>query len=515
VTTLLREWIRHTLLAEGRLQDVLNKVPERMEHHVRTRASKDPSGNLKYLGWQADQLHTMMSGAGSPPSPWHVEEYIKDLIRVVELFHKSVKRLPADQRDINVHDDYSDLLHDLENMPPSKSDLRRKAKAEGRKVYSDDRFVIIQPRTKEAAQYYGKGTKWCISAMEDNAFDDYDLDGVQFYFVFDRRPNSEPMSKVAFAVGEMVEGGVAQIFDARDNDVAPFELVEDWGADVTRKIVSVIDADEIYVDVSKRFEYAYFLAGQGSTSPEDFARKASESEIQMAVIEHPETFQSEMVQAILLDRGFIVLLLNEIKPLTPLAWSKISVLIEEMWDKFDDYDVGSRLRRTLDVLAQRDDVPLDTLVEAWEITLNVVKSEDRAKFGQSSAVWTLMHLIWNSRLPSDYAYQAYNEVDDETRPHVASAIGAARKPNLFTARRILDDPDTRELTKTALLSSIGKRIRTPREGDQKWSNYSLKLVKDRCDRFVQNEKLGLKMRQMAQRVSDLIAGEMESRRQSW
>lgn len=60
----------------------------------------------------------------------------------------------------------------------SKSDAIRRTKEGAEKVYEDSQWLIVIPHTVEAAQLYGKHTKWCTAAEEsDNMFDAYNSEG--------------------------------------------------------------------------------------------------------------------------------------------------------------------------------------------------------------------------------------------------------------------------------------------------------------------------------------------------
>ena len=60
----------------------------------------------------------------------------------------------------------------------SKSDAARKIKNGAEKVYEDNQWVIVIPHTMEAAQLYGKHTRWCTAAeRSDNMFDHYNDKG--------------------------------------------------------------------------------------------------------------------------------------------------------------------------------------------------------------------------------------------------------------------------------------------------------------------------------------------------
>lgn len=63
----------------------------------------------------------------------------------------------------------------------SKSDEIRRTKQGAEKVYEDNKWLVIVPHTTEAAQLYGKHTKWCTAAEEsDNMFEYYNSQGTLY-----------------------------------------------------------------------------------------------------------------------------------------------------------------------------------------------------------------------------------------------------------------------------------------------------------------------------------------------
>jgi hypothetical protein len=123
---------------------------------------------------------------------WLAREYINKSYRledinrvktVLKQFHKNKHQL--ERKDIN---EYS--LHELEdvvdNLTPeiSKKQEKTEIKKEGADVIkkgSDG--IILKLKTKEAACYYGKGTKWCTTGDKDNAFDEYNEQGPLYVFI--------------------------------------------------------------------------------------------------------------------------------------------------------------------------------------------------------------------------------------------------------------------------------------------------------------------------------------------
>ncbi len=50
--------------------------------------------------------------------------------------------------------------------------------------YEDNQYKIIIPRSKEAAIYFGRGTRWCTSADNDNRFEYYNNKGYLYIILF-------------------------------------------------------------------------------------------------------------------------------------------------------------------------------------------------------------------------------------------------------------------------------------------------------------------------------------------
>ena len=75
------------------------------------------------------------------------------------------------------------------NLKDSKrSKIRLIKKQEAEKLYEDDAYIIIHPKTMAASCLYGKGTKWCTAAKEDNRFDTFNSQG-KLYIVIDKIDN--------------------------------------------------------------------------------------------------------------------------------------------------------------------------------------------------------------------------------------------------------------------------------------------------------------------------------------
>ena len=80
--------------------------------------------------------------------------------------------------------------------------------------------MIVRPRSEDSSCYYGRGTRWCISATQSrNYFDQYTGEGAGFYFVlFKHLPQDDEYKKLAlvFTAGSSEP---SEVFDVVDDEV--------------------------------------------------------------------------------------------------------------------------------------------------------------------------------------------------------------------------------------------------------------------------------------------------------
>ena len=94
-------------------------------------------------------------------------------------------------------DDFQDQLTELKAERDMADAELQAIRAEGPIVYDGITVRIRHPKTKRAACYYGRGTKWCTAATKgDNYFDEYNKDG-PLYIIIPKTP-SYPGEKYQF-----------------------------------------------------------------------------------------------------------------------------------------------------------------------------------------------------------------------------------------------------------------------------------------------------------------------------
>ena len=91
-------------------------------------------------------------------------------------------------------------------------------------ITDDDDYMMVRPKSEDASCYYGRGTKWCISAIKSkNYFADYTGKNVAFYFVLLKHlPQDDNLKKLAlvYEPDERYDDDLPSgVFDVADDDL--------------------------------------------------------------------------------------------------------------------------------------------------------------------------------------------------------------------------------------------------------------------------------------------------------
>lgn len=143
-----------------------------------------PNSRNKYLEWMMHQHLTR-------------NEPDRELIKTCAEFEKFRHIEP---RDIWQYKTLGELRAAIENSRAKKQrkEELKVSSSEFDKVYEDDSALVIHPKTKHAAQKYGMGTRWCISATKShNYFDEYDERGAKHYFIIRKNPEGDEWDKAS------------------------------------------------------------------------------------------------------------------------------------------------------------------------------------------------------------------------------------------------------------------------------------------------------------------------------
>lgn len=136
-------------------------------------------------------------------SKWLLKLYKQGKLKIEDLykfkeslqaFHTYRNQLP--KKDIMAYGDGNQLYNAVRqfienpNQATSHSDAIRRIKQDAEKVYEDSDWLILIPKTEEAAKYYGKGTRWCTAASNNNMFEYYNEDG-PLYININKKTNEK------------------------------------------------------------------------------------------------------------------------------------------------------------------------------------------------------------------------------------------------------------------------------------------------------------------------------------
>jgi hypothetical protein len=240
-----------------RLDLVLQKHPDHADG-IRLLASRDPSGNLKYLDWAGKVL---ASGQALAP----------EIADILELFHKfrgqtpnpvphgarHNRRAPRSER---IHPDiHTYRPHDLANLRTNLLKMKRAQDGKRRKrerlykiegsveadlVHDSPDLVVRHIKNKNASVHYGHGTKWCISMLRENYFEDYESHNATFFFFERKIPLNNEFDKVALMVprsgaNDVEYGEATTAFTTLDQRVDMMALAKVYGPhifDIFREI---------------------------------------------------------------------------------------------------------------------------------------------------------------------------------------------------------------------------------------------------------------------------------------
>ena len=143
----------------------------------------------------------------------------KDLVSIFKQNKNKIKEI--EKRDIQYWEKQTpeDFTEFVNNLSQVKSNTQQKVeqKTSGADlIYEDDEWLVYHIKTEEASKLLGKGTKWCISAKNNNYFNSY-VDDVTFYFFISKiLTQHDPNYKIAAAV---YPEGTVEYFDASDNEI--------------------------------------------------------------------------------------------------------------------------------------------------------------------------------------------------------------------------------------------------------------------------------------------------------
>ena len=230
-----------TILIEGRIEDVLNKhfkgTPggylEKIYYDEIVPGSAEINPNHKYLEWIARNWDT-----SGPNEEGETEHNLKEILLAVSKFDNQSQRLEL--KDLNQYRDIDQLFDALKKVGET---ARRTVDItdDVEKIYEDNRFVVVSPKTHTASCYYGAGTKWCTAAKDTTShFSTYKGSGELYYIIDKTLPTSSPYYKVA--LNKKIAGHTEDYWDVKDKPITD-----------TTNILPIIQNSKMIKDIRNHF----------------------------------------------------------------------------------------------------------------------------------------------------------------------------------------------------------------------------------------------------------------------
>jgi hypothetical protein len=189
---------------------------------IDTLSAIDPSGNNKYLDWLSKNLlRTTIKWFKDNPGrgwySWTAEEVPNtaedprwsenrnfrnnfssinnsDLLQVqddIDYFHKNPSKY--EKKDINQFANTKEL-EDATNEAKLKLSRKEQKETGVDKVYEDDDFLLLMPKTHKASCRYGSNTRWCITMRGYTGYYENYLSQGPIFFLIDKRKLSPTKS---------------------------------------------------------------------------------------------------------------------------------------------------------------------------------------------------------------------------------------------------------------------------------------------------------------------------------
>ena len=228
------------VLIEGRVEDVHSKyiaagdaLPQidKIYYDEIVPGSESINPNHKYLEWITKNW-----------SPTNVDDEIqhnlKEILLAVAKFDKQSQRLKI--KDLNQYNNIDQLFDELKKLGET---ARRTVEIsdEVDKIYEDNRFVVVVPKTHKSSCYYGAGTKWCTASKDtDSHFSNYKSGGELYYIIDKTLPTSNPYYKVA--LNKKLAGLTEDFWDVKDKPIT--DKVD---------IISIIQNKKMLEDIRNHF----------------------------------------------------------------------------------------------------------------------------------------------------------------------------------------------------------------------------------------------------------------------
>jgi hypothetical protein len=200
------------LIKEGRKEDLQKKYSEKFKEYPEKldfilTVPDLTNFNHKYTDFALKNLHPNASA-----------DEIENTVGLIKDFDRLQKNLG--KKDINQYKSI-DELNVVLNDYYSKSQESKKIQGAER-IFEDNTFLVIKPKTLEASCKYGSNTKWCVTQRGTDYFSKYTKGGQELYFIINKsKSTNKNYSKIAI---HFDNDGYMKYWDAQDSPMGQREI---------------------------------------------------------------------------------------------------------------------------------------------------------------------------------------------------------------------------------------------------------------------------------------------------
>lgn len=248
-----------------RLKDVKNYTDEQIKDTLTRNLlasfeNNDPTSNMKYVPWiiqkyingeierleDLNQVSSDLEIYDTYKNKKEFSDYIKNNYRII-----GVDPNPTKSKNIfNLS-----VIQLSRIIDKYKPEIEIVDKGISTVVYEDDSVRVIVPKDKQAACYYGQGTRWCTAATRSkNYFDEYNKRGL-LYILLDKRDKS---------IKHQLQIESRQYKDIEDQDVSLVKLKKDYPKFVdwllTQKNGKELQDLTLFVPIHEQAQVWYLIA---------------------------------------------------------------------------------------------------------------------------------------------------------------------------------------------------------------------------------------------------------------
>ena len=198
------------LLKEGRKEDLKKKYANKFDEETLDwflNIADLQDFNHKYTDFVLKGVH-----------PEHLEGDTEIGINLIKSFDKYQSQL--EKKDINQYQSFEEL--DSALLPIHQKQRERELEKQVDKIYEDDKFLVVKPKTHEASCKYGSKTKWCTTAQSPDHFQRYTSGSQGLYYIINKANSTDKdYSKVAI---HFDNSGNPKFWDSKDSPMGEREV---------------------------------------------------------------------------------------------------------------------------------------------------------------------------------------------------------------------------------------------------------------------------------------------------